>query len=99
MHAYHKYACLWNKLKNNKYHTVGTVPKYERKIVERGKIDTSNTQMHDCSLSWLDSVQFYQIFPNYMTDTWYTSSRRDMYRKDLNTKQESNEHTCKAIRQ
>ena len=44
--------------------------------------------MQDCSLSWLDSVQFYQMFPNYMTDAWYTSSRRDMYRKDLNTKQE-----------
>ena len=26
------------KIKNRKYHTVGTVPKFERKIVERGKI-------------------------------------------------------------
>jgi hypothetical protein len=30
-------------MKNKKYHTVGTIPKYNRKIVERGKIDTLNT--------------------------------------------------------
>jgi hypothetical protein len=41
------------KMKNNKYHTVGTVPKSNRKIVERDKIDTSNTQIHDLSLFWL----------------------------------------------
>ena len=29
-------------MKNKKYHTVGTIPKYNRKIVERGKIDTLN---------------------------------------------------------
>jgi len=40
-------------MKNTKYHTVGTVPKSIRKIVERGKIDTPNTQIHDRSLSWL----------------------------------------------
>jgi hypothetical protein len=28
-----------NKLKNKKYHTVGTVPKSNIKIIERGKID------------------------------------------------------------
>ena len=28
-----------------KYHTVGTILKWNSKIVERGKIDTSNTQM------------------------------------------------------
>ena len=28
-----------------KYNTVGTVP--NRKIVERGKIDAANTQIHD----------------------------------------------------
>ena len=32
-----------------KYNTVGTVP--NRKIVERGKIDAANTQIHDHSLS------------------------------------------------
>jgi len=37
---------------NKKYHTVGTVPKSNRKIVERCKIETPNTQIHDLSLSW-----------------------------------------------
>jgi hypothetical protein len=39
------------KKKNKKYHTVGTVPKYNIKIVERGKIDTFNTHIHELSLS------------------------------------------------
>jgi hypothetical protein len=30
-------------MKNPKYHTVGTIPKSNIKIVERGKIDTINT--------------------------------------------------------
>jgi len=34
-------------------HIVGTVPKFNRKIVERGTIDTPNAQIHDRSLSWL----------------------------------------------
>jgi hypothetical protein len=37
-------------MKNKKYHIVGTVPKSDRKIVERGKIDIPKT--YDCSLSW-----------------------------------------------
>ena len=41
------------KMKNNKYHTVGPFPKSNRKIVERDKIDTSNTQIHNLSLFWL----------------------------------------------
>ena len=41
------------KMKNKKYHTVGPIPKSNIKIVERGKIDNPNTQIHDCSLSWL----------------------------------------------
>jgi hypothetical protein len=32
---------------------VGTVPKSNKKIVERGKIDTPNTHTHESSLSWL----------------------------------------------
>ena len=39
-----------------KYHTVGSAPKSNRKIVERGKMDTGitlNTQLHGHSLSWL----------------------------------------------
>jgi hypothetical protein len=31
-------------------HNVGTIPKYNITIVERGKIDTPNTQIHDCSI-------------------------------------------------
>ena len=30
-------------MKNNKYHSVEIVPKYNRKIVELGNIDTPNT--------------------------------------------------------
>ena len=36
-----------SKMKNKKYHTVGTVPKSNRKIVERGNIDIHNTEIHD----------------------------------------------------
>ena len=39
----HSYLCIpdhSNNMKNNKYHTVGTVPKSNIKIVERGKIET-----------------------------------------------------------
>jgi len=42
-----------NILKNENYHTVGTIPKSNRKIIERGKTDTPNTQIHDRSLTWL----------------------------------------------
>jgi hypothetical protein len=42
-----------NKMKNFFFHIVGTIPKSNLKIVERGKIDTSNTHVHDSSLSWL----------------------------------------------
>jgi len=41
--------------KKKKYQTVGTVPKANRKIVETSQIDTLNTQIHDHSLSWLDT--------------------------------------------
>ena len=33
-----------NKMKKKKYHTVRTIPKSNIKMVERGKIDTPNTQ-------------------------------------------------------
>jgi len=36
-----------NKLRSKTYNTVGTVPNSNRKIVERGKIDTLNTHKHD----------------------------------------------------
>ena len=35
---------------------MGAVPKSNREIVETGKVDTPNTQIHDHrSLSWLDT--------------------------------------------
>ena len=40
-----------NKIKNKKYHTVGTVPKSNRIIVERDTFDTCNTHKHDRCLS------------------------------------------------
>jgi hypothetical protein len=46
-----------NKWINKKYHIVGTVPKYNPKIIEtQGKIDTTNTDLHDRSVSWLGIV-------------------------------------------
>jgi len=38
-----------------KYHTVGTIPKSNIKITEICKIDTPNTQVHNRSLSRLDT--------------------------------------------
>ena len=43
---------FWVKIKNKK-HIVGIVQKLNGKIIERDKIDTSNTQIYDRSLSWL----------------------------------------------
>jgi hypothetical protein len=42
------------KWKTKKYHPLGTIPKSNIKIVERGKIYTTNTQIHGRSLSWLE---------------------------------------------
>ena len=44
---------MFNKNKNKKYHAVGPIPKFNLKIVERRKIDTPNTQIHDGLISWL----------------------------------------------
>jgi hypothetical protein len=46
-----------NKKKNKKYHTVGVIPKYNIKIVKRGKINTPNTQIHDPGLHLPGLVQ------------------------------------------
>ena len=40
-------------MKNKKYHTVGTTKNPNIKVVERGKHDTTNTHIHERSLSWL----------------------------------------------
>ena len=44
----------WNKKQVKTYHIVGIIPKSNIKAVERGKIDTPNTQTHDRSLSWVN---------------------------------------------
>jgi hypothetical protein len=41
---------------NKKNHTVGTFLKSNKEIVERGKIDTSNSAIHDHALPWLVTV-------------------------------------------
>jgi hypothetical protein len=41
-----------NKMQNKKYYTVRTFPKFNRKIVERSKINTPNTHIHDSWLVW-----------------------------------------------
>ena len=47
----HRDGFIENKLKTKiKYNTVGIVPKSNRK---RQNKDTTNTQIHDCSISWL----------------------------------------------
>ena len=42
-----------NKMKSKKYNTVGRVSKLNIIVVERGKVDTPTTQIHDRSLSLL----------------------------------------------
>ena len=37
-------------MKNQEYHTVEIIIRANRKIVETGKIDNPNTQIHGCSL-------------------------------------------------
>jgi hypothetical protein len=37
----------------NKNTTVGTLPKFNKTITERGQIDTPNTHIHDTSLCCL----------------------------------------------
>jgi hypothetical protein len=40
-------------LEYKKYHTVWTVPKSNRKLLERGKINTPSTQIHDAHIPGL----------------------------------------------
>jgi len=42
---------VWIKMKRKQYHTGELFSRSNIKIVERGKIDTTNTQIHDLSLS------------------------------------------------
>jgi hypothetical protein len=60
---------LLEKMKKKKYPSLETVPKSNRKIIDRGKSDIIRTeQMHDRSLSWISLAQNkYMIahFPGY----------------------------------
>ena len=47
------YMNVYHKMKNRKKYIVGTIPKPNIKIVERGQIDTPNTQIYDRLLSLL----------------------------------------------
>lgn len=38
---------------NKKYHTLGTGPTSDRKIIEKETIDTVSTNIHDRLLPWL----------------------------------------------
>jgi hypothetical protein len=61
-----------NKMKKKRDPTVSTVLKFNRKIIEKGKIDTPTTYLHDQSLSWLgtdtsiksDKVKLVLLFQN-----------------------------------
>jgi hypothetical protein len=50
-------------MKSTKYHSVQVIPKSNNKIVGRDKIDTSNTQIHDLSLSWVGDLIFGVLTP------------------------------------
>ena len=49
---WNRLSCV-NNMKSKNYHTAETILKSNRQIVDQGKIDTLNTQIHDCSLSCL----------------------------------------------
>jgi hypothetical protein len=46
-----KKSCM-HAMVNKKYHIVRTIPKSNFEIVEKDKIDSTNAQIHDHSLSW-----------------------------------------------
>jgi RNA recognition motif-containing protein len=60
-------------MKTKKYHSVGTVPKYNRKIVYRDKIDIPNTQIHDQSPSWFGTGPNTQIHDQ--SPSWFGTGR------------------------
>jgi hypothetical protein len=50
---YVKAKSCWNKMKIRKYNSVGAFPNSSRKVLERDKIDTPNTGIHDRLCFWL----------------------------------------------
>jgi hypothetical protein len=61
-YVFYQVIYLWSMLSiiwiANIYLTVRTVPNSNRRIVKRGKVNTYNTYMNDCSLSWLGTRIF-----------------------------------------
>jgi tellurite resistance protein TehA-like permease len=51
--VFNYYLMFGSKMKNKNTTPVRTIPKSIIKIVERSKIDTLSTQIHDDSLFWL----------------------------------------------
>ena len=47
----------WKEMKNKKYHTVGTVPKSNRTILERGEKDRINKYMTAHSTGLAQALQ------------------------------------------
>ena len=62
LHTFWIMHSCYNKMKHRKLHTVRTFPKWIIKMVEWGKIDTPNTQIHDNSLSWLGTGTFIKMW-------------------------------------
>ena len=55
-------------MNNKKYHTVGTIPISNIKLLDKGIIDTHYTQIHDPSDSWLGT---------------YTSIQSSLFKTDV----------------
>jgi len=60
MSARHVWS-LSNNVKNKEYHTVGTIPKSNIKVVERSKIGTPNIQIYDHPFSWIGTDTFIKV--------------------------------------
>jgi len=63
----HGFIVACDKMIIIKYSTVGTIPQSNIKILERGKIDISNTQIHDVTHKYMTSNT--QIHDLYHTNT------------------------------
>ena len=67
-------------METKKHHTVRTVPKSNRKIVERDKFDTPKTQIHDRSLSWFGmkyKITRNILYKNYNNDKSISSTEME----------------------
>ena len=66
-------------MKSKTYHNVGAVPNYNRKSVETGKIDTTNTHMlpvtylESSSTAWITAVANVHVYTaeSRIINVWY----------------------------